>query len=174
MSEMIEMIPLVGVNIGSKEVCFGDTKEKIVEKLGAPQSIQEGNYYYFNNELRVDFDQQGRATFIEFLAGVDGNIQPQIYGVAAFQTEADSLYELLKSKNSGEGDDTENGYCYSFLNISVGVYREQTPVDVQAMIESAKEEGEPMADEDIQYEMKKANHWDTIGFGVRGYYCGKN
>lgn len=174
MSVSFEIIPLSGMKAGGRKICFGDPKEKIEEVLGTPQSTWEDSYYYFDSELRVDFDPQGRATFIELLAGADGSIQPQIYGVTAFQTDADSLYELLKSKNNGEVDDAEHGYSYSFLNISVGLYREQTPDDVQAMMEEAKEEGKPMAAEDIQFEMKKANHWDTIGFGVQGYYSGKD
>ena len=56
------------------------------------------------------------------------------------------------------------------MDISVGVYRESRPEDVQEMIESAKEDGEPMDVEEIEYEMRNATHWDTIGIGVKNYY----
>ena len=47
---------------------------------------------------------------------------------------------------------------------------ESTPENVSKMIDEAKDFGNPMSDEEIQYEMKKANHWVTIGVGVAGYY----
>ena len=170
MSDMVEMIPLVGIKIGNENINLLDSKEKVKLILGNPYSTYEQSYYYFENELRVDFNEQNLVEFIEFLAGIDGKIQPQIYGIRAFEVEADTLYEILKSKNNGDIDDSENGYSYSFLDISVGVYRESRPEDVQEMIESAKEDGEPMDVEEIEYEMRKATHWDTIGIGVKNYY----
>ena len=38
------------------------------------------------------------------------------------------------------------------------------------MIEEADGFGNPMSEEEIEYESKKANHWATIGIGVKGYY----
>ena len=72
--------------------------------------------------------------------------------------------------NNGEINDNENGYSYGFLNISVGIFRERTPEDVREMIEEAEEEGEELEQEDLEYEKRKAEHWATIGIGVKGYY----
>ena len=88
----------------------------------------------------------------------------------AFQTEADNLYNILSEKNHGGIDDSENGYSYSFLNISVGVFRSSIPDAVQEMIEDADEEGDPMEADEIEYEMRKANYWSTIGIGIENYY----
>lgn len=169
-SNIIEMIPLVGIKMQKKSINLLDLREKVKLVLGRPYGVHKNSYYYFNNELRIDFNKQGLVEFIEILSGVDGKIQPKIYGVKAFQIEANVLYEILKNENSGEIDDSENGYSYSFLNTSVGIYRETTPEDVEEMIEDAKEEGEPMDSQDIEYEIKKATHWDTIGIGVKDYY----
>jgi len=38
------------------------------------------------------------------------------------------------------------------------------------MIEEAASFGNPMSDDEIQHEMKSANHWGTIGVGISGYY----
>lgn len=46
----------------------------------------------------IDFNEQNRVEFIEFLAGIDGDIQPQIYGVNAFEVGADELYDILEEK----------------------------------------------------------------------------
>ena len=83
---------------------------------------------------------------------------------------ADDLYDMLSEKNHGEIDDSENGYSYGFLNISVGVYRPAVLEDVEDMIREANEDGAPMDEEEIKDEMKRADYWATIGIGVEGYY----
>ena len=98
--------------------------------------------------MRFDFDDDGKVEFIEFLGGIDGKLQPTIYGVSVFQSKADTLYNILSDENHGEIDDSGNGYSYGFLNISVGVFRPNIPKD----------------------EMKKANYWATIGIGTADYY----
>ena len=66
---------------------------------------------------------------------------------------------------------SQQGYSCAFLNISVGVYREIVPSDVMEMIEEMKADGIPTENnEDVAEEMRKANHWATIGVGVAGYY----
>lgn len=166
----IVIIPLEGVSLDDKEIRLGCTAEELKAALGEPRSAHENSLYYFGSELRVDLDANGRAEFIEFLGGTDGALQPTIYGVPAFKTGADDLYALLAEKNGGDIRDSENGYSYAFLNISVGVYRERTPESVEEMIEDAEDEGKPMDAEDIAFERKKAELWATIGIGRGGYY----
>ena len=56
------------------------------------------------------------------------------------------------------------------LAVCLGIYRETVPKEVEKMIEEAASFGNPMSDDEIQYEMKRANHWATIGVGIAGYY----
>jgi len=164
----IVITPLEGIRIGGKEIQLGSTLGELKAALGEPDFVHKNSQYY--SELRVDFGADGKAEFIEFLGGADGALQPIIYGVPAFKTSADELYKLLAEKNGGEIDDSENGYSYAFLNISVGVYRESIPEDVEEMISEAESEGFPMSDEDIADERKKAKFWATIGIGRADYY----
>ena len=120
--------------------------------------------------MRFDFDDDGKVEFIEFLGGIDGKLQPTIYGVSVVQSKADTLYNILSDENHGEIDDSENGYSYGFLNISVGVFRPNIPKDVEEMIVEAEEDGKPMDKEEMEDEMKKANYWATIGIGIADYY----
>ena len=76
----------------------------------------------------------------------------------------------MRKQNNGIIFDGENGYSYQFENIGVGIYRETVPKEVEKMIEEAASFGNPMSDDEIQYEMKRANHWATIGVGTAGYY----
>lgn len=166
----IIITPLEGVCIGGRRIRLGNTAEDIKTVLGKPERVHKNSLYYFASELRIDIGADGTAEFIEFLGGTDGALQPTIYGVSAFGTGADELYKVLAEKNSGGVNDSENGYSYAFLNISVGVYRESIPSDIEEMIAEAESEGCPMSAEDIAEERKKAAFWATIGIGIGGYY----
>lgn len=166
----IEIIPLVGIRWNDITIDLSAPREEVENLLGEPYGVREYSLFYFNNELRIDFDKNSKVEFMEFLAGMDGKIQPTIYGVHAFQTEAGNLYRILSEKNHGDIDDSENGYSYRFLNISVGVFRPSIPEDVQEMIEEADKDGEPMETDEIEYEMRKANYWSAIGIGIENYY----
>lgn len=166
----IVITPLKSVRIGGSEIRLGYTPNEFKSALGEPESLHKNSIYYFGNELRIDFGADGKAEFIEFLGGTDGALQPTIYGVPVFKTGADELYALLAEKNGGEIVDSENGYSYAFLNISVGVYRESIPEKVEEMIAEAESEGFPMSEEDIAMEWKKAEFWATVGIGRAGYY----
>ena len=166
----IEIFPLDKVVFDGVPVCFGMERSAVENVIGTGQLIGK-KYYYYNNELAIDYSENGMVEFIEFLGGVEGSLQPTIYGVSAFGTDAEELAEFLKQKNGGEIIDTEQGYSYSFSGISVGVYREIRPSDVTEMIEAMKADGIPTENnEDVAADMRRANHWATIGVGVAGYY----
>ena len=164
----IQIYPLDKVVFDNVSICLGMEKKAVELALGVGKAI--GNrYYYFNSEMAIDY-QENKVNFIEFLGGVDGKLKPTIYGVSAFDVEADELVDVLKTNNNGELCDDENGYSYQFSNISIGLYREAIPNEIAEIVEEAKSFGNPMSDDEIQYEMKRANYWATIGIGVTGYY----
>ena len=164
----IEIYPLKKILVDHVAICFGMEKSIVDTAIGNGQLI--GNKcYYFNNEMAIDYNNN-KVEFIEFLGGVDGMLKPTIYGKSAFEIQANDLFEILKDHNNGTIVDNENGYSYQFKNISVGVYREALPQEVEEMIKEAASFGNPMSDDEIQYEMKRANHWATIGVGIAGYY----
>lgn len=165
----IELFPLDKVMIDGIAVRLGMDRSSVEAAIGKGQRIKNRDYY-FGSEMAVYYDEDQRVEFIEFLGGIDGVLQPVIYGVSAFETSADELTELLTQKNDGDINDSERGYSYGFLNISVGVYRERIPSDVEDMIEDAEEDGEPLDDDETAEEYRKADHWATIGIGVEGYY----
>lgn len=166
----IEMFPLDKVVIDSVPICLGMERTEVEAKLGEGETFDQKRFYYYKSELSINYDSENKVEFIEFLGGINGKLHPVIYGVSAFDTKAGELYEILKQKNNGDIDDSEHGYSYGFLNISVGVYRELIPDDIDDMIEDAEEEGEELDEEDLEYERRKANYWATIGIGVAGYY----
>ncbi len=165
----IEIFPLEKVVIDGTALCLGMKQAEAEQIVGKGQFARD-RYYYYNSELAISYGKDGNIIFIEFLGGIDGQLKPIIYDVSAFDADADKVFELLKQHNGDAILDAERGYCYSFLNISVGVYRESTPENVTEMIEEAASFGDPMSDEDIEYETKKAHHWASIGFGIKDYY----
>ena len=166
----IELYPLEKIVIDGVPICFGMDQSAVEAVIGKGQLVRR-RHYYFGNEMAVDYSEGGTVEFIEFLGGIDGSLRPVIYGVSAFDIHADELSDLLRQKNDGEIDDSEQGYSFAFLNISVGVYRDRRPADVVEMIEEMKADGIPTeGNADIAEEMRKADHWATIGVGVAGYY----
>lgn len=169
MEYTVELIPGVGVVLDGKTVRLGDTRADVEQTLSAPSHTHWNALYYFANELRVDFDEEGRVEFIELLGGPDGKLQPVVFGLEAFQTEPETVAELLKGKNGDDFVDSESGYSYAFKKLSVGLYRESVLDNVTEMIEEASAGGHPLSAEDIAYE-KRRTHWATIGVGAEGYY----
>ncbi|MBD5473470.1 MAG: hypothetical protein HDR20_11440 [Lachnospiraceae bacterium] len=163
----IQIIPLEKIVIDGKDICLGMPKADVINLLGDGELIHR--HYYYNSELAIDYDEEGKVEFIEFLGGIDGKLQPAIYGKPAFETLADDIIDILTNKNGNEINDHENGCSYAFLNISVGIYRPTTPKDAAEDIEEMKCDGEYDA-EYAEEEMRKASHWATIGIGVKDYY----
>ncbi len=165
----IELYPLEKVVIDGVSIYLGMEQAAVESVIGKGELVGK-RYYYYDSEMAIDYNDNKTVEFIEFLGGHDGKIQPTIYGKYVFKTKADDLYNILCQNNHGDIDDNENGYSYGFLNICIGVYRSSIPENVQEMIAEAEENGEPMNAEEIEYEMKQANYWATIGIGVEGYY----
>jgi len=163
-----EIYPLEKIVINGDEIYLGMEKSAVEAVIGNGQAVGARNYY-FNGEMAIDYNDN-KVDFIEFLAGADGDIQPTIYGISAFGSDAEALYEILKKQNNGTVGDTEQGHSYQFHNISVGIYREAVPSEITELIEEAKSFENPMSNDEIQYEMKRAPHWSTIAIGVAGYY----
>ena len=164
----IEIFPLDKVVIDGVAIYLGMEQSAVEAAIGKGQVIGKRCYYFYNG-MALDY-RNNKVDFIEILGGVDGVLKPTIYGVSAFETQANDLFDVLKKQNNGVIRDSENGYSYQFENISVGVYREAVPKEIEEMIEEAASFGNPMSDDEMQYEMKRANHWATIGIGVTGYY----
>ena len=170
-SVSLELLPLEGLRLGDQLLPLSASKEQAEALLGPAEEFQGDQWYYAESELRLDFDQSGRLEFIEFLGGLEGTLQPTVYGLTAFQTGADELIEELTRHNDGPVDDSEQGYSYAFLNISVGVYRSILPQDVQELIAEMEENGLPTHNNpDVERDQSRAEHWETIGIGVAGYY----
>lgn len=163
------ILPLEGIQWDDQNILLGSTKKDIEAKLGQPDIVRN-SYYYFNSELRFDFSENNELEFIEFLSGCNGNIQPIIYGVKAFQVSADHLYNVLESNNSGDLVDCENGYSFAFPNIGIGIYRESTPNDVTDLINEMQETGmDTKENPNVAEEQLKASHWATISVAAADY-----
>lgn len=166
----IEIYPLDRITIDEKTV-YLNMSEKDVELLLGRGDIIGSSHYFFNSELRIDYSKNGKIEFIEFLGGTNGVLKPVIYGISAFEVPADELTELLVSKSNGNVNDSEAEYGYSFIDISVGIYRDLTPESVAEMIEEMIEDGESIENnDDVEADKIRANHWQTIGIGVKDYY----
>ncbi len=168
----VEVKLLDKIMIDDKNISLGMERKSVENILGVGNYFihDKNRVYYFNDEMRIDYGNDERIEFIEFLYGMDGNLQPIINGKAVFQIDAMELYNLLSDLNHGEIDDSEEPFSYGFLEISVGIYRESTAESVEELKTESEEDGNPMSQEEYENEMKQATHWMTFGIGVKDYY----
>lgn len=171
----ITIYPLKGIDIdGVGTIHLGQSRSEVEATLGEPKSdySDEKRSAYLNYECKIDYDDADAVTFIEFFAGpFPERIRLQLYGIDPFQIGADNLVALLKEKNDGPVDGGDGGFSYSFLNISVGIWRDAREEDVQEWVEEKKADGEYEIDRQwIEEELAKSKNYWTIGIGVPGYY----
>lgn len=170
----IKIIPLEGIeieNIG--KLLLGDSKSNIKKLLGKPSVISDKvQSYYDDYELRIDFDKNGRAEFIEFIYGpFPEKTELELYEINPFQIGAAQLVTLLSEKNNGKVDDREAEYCYTFFNLSVGLWRQATEQDVEDEMADMKANNEYEENKEwLEEDLKKSKNFWTIGVGVKDYY----
>ena len=170
----IEILPLDGIvieNIG--KLSLGQSKSEIEKLLGKPSDSSNLKQLFFDEyEVRIDLDKKGNAEFIEFIYGpFPEKTELSIYGVNPFQIGATKLVEILTEKNNGKIDDSEAEYCYTFQNISVGVWRQLTEQNVEESIAEMKADNEYEENKDwLNEDLNKAKNFWTIGIGVKNYY----
>lgn len=165
--------PLEGLQIfNGKHLIFGDSKEKILEKIGEPSTVNNNQLFYDNFEFRIDLDENEKFEFIECIYGPFlEKTEVEIYGINPFKTLSSQLIQILTDKNHGVIDKTEEPYCYAFINSSIGVFRESCEDDIEEMISEMKELGTYEENKDqILEDKKKAKFFWTIGIGKKNYY----
>ena len=171
MIKNIHLLPLEGMEYDGLSIRFGDGEEAVTRVLGEPVARRGSRCYYCDHELALDFDSRGELEFIEFLGGVEGALRPTIYATDIFDADADELLSVLLERNGGDVDDSEAGYSYALRRLSIGLYREITPEDVNAMLrEMLNVDLTQLGGLDIEQEQRKARHWATVGLGRPGYY----
>ena len=166
----VVIYPLDRVEIDGQSLRLGDS-QMAVEAVFGPGEPAGNRWYYDHMQLAVDYDNAGKAEFIEFLGGPDGSLRPLIDGVSIFDAGAEEVTALLTKKNGGKPRDLENGHCLCFTSISVGLFRARTPEDVREMEEEMRAEGVfPEGNPELNSEWRMALHWNAVGIGRVGYY----
>ncbi|RZJ54061.1 MAG: hypothetical protein EOO44_06395 [Flavobacterium sp.] len=170
----IEILPLDGVEIENVgKISLGQSKSEVEQLLGQPSTNSNQNrLFYTDYEFRIDLDKNGKIEFIEFIYGpFPERTELSIYGINPFQIGADQLLEVLTEKNNGRIDNSEADYCFGFLNIAVGVWRDATPKDIEESIAEMKVNNEYEENKDwIEEDLTKAKNFWTIGIGIKNYY----
>lgn len=166
----IELFPLKGIVMDGVSLEFGMKKTAIDDLIG-PSEVIRNRHYYLNGELAIDYTADERVEFIEMLGGIDGQLQPILYGIPVFISDAEAVYRLLKQRTGDDRRDAEQEYSIQFPQIGVGLFREICPRDILEMIAEMEADGIPTDNNpDLEADIRRANHWATIGLGAAGYY----
>ena len=171
MEHQINLIPLQGMEWDGVPLSFGQSRAEVSALLGDAEEVRGKRACYRGGELALDFDADDRLEFIEFLGGVEGKLRPELYGQDVFAADADELCADLAERNGPDIDEDEAPYCYALRGLSVGLYREVAPQDIDAMLrEMCKMDLTQLGGIDIEDERQKAGHWAAVGIGQADYY----
>ena len=169
----IKIFPLIGIEIeGLGTIKLGEEKAEIETLFGLPETAFDNQSFYDKYEFRIDYDKFNKVEFIEFIYGpYPEKSELTIFNINPFSIGDQNLIDLLTKENNGEIDDSEAEYCYSFKEISVGIFRESTPKDVEEMIVEMKENGDYEENKNwVEEDLDKSKNFWTIGIGVKNYY----
>lgn len=170
----ITILPLEGIEIEDiGKLLLGASGKSIEELLGPPSDGSDKRRLFYNEyEFRIDLDKNNNSEFIECIGGpFPEKTDVSVYDINPFQVGAEKLIEILSEKNNGKIDDDEAEYCYTFLNIAVGVWRQCTVQDVEEDIARMKADDEYDENKNwVEEDLEKAKNFWTIGIGVKNYY----
>ena len=170
MDHKITLLPLEGIDFDHTRLSFGSTRTEAESALGPVQNVHRNRCYFFNGELALDFDGADRLEFIEFLGGPGGTLSPALFGLSVFDTDAQELLDLLEEKG-GPADDVDGGYTVTVPSLSVGLYREISPADVEELVRAmSRMDVTTLGHVDLAAEQRRAQRWETIGIGRENYY----
>lgn len=168
----IKLIPLIGIDIENIGIIqFGVDIHDIKSKLGEPDSQNDTELYYDKFKFRIDLNEKKAFEFIEIQGPTPENIEINIFNINPFTINANEFLEILTIENNGTIDDSEAPYCYCFMNISIGLWREFTENDILNTIEEMKVLGDyEKSKEWLNQDLEKSKHFWSIGIGQKDYY----
>ena len=171
MKKQMTLIPLKGIEVNGAPISFGMSRSETERILGPADREHKNRRYYLGGELALDFDGANGIEFIEFLGGSEGALSPELYGLPVFDTDAGELLALLEEKG-GESDDLDGGYTVTVPALSVGLYREIAPADVEELVRAmAKMDVTTLSHVNLADEQRRAARWETVGIGKEHYYA---
>lgn len=167
----IFLIPLEGAIVNNAKILFQLPKEEIVNLIGEPNEIIDNQYFYNDLDFRLDFDDNNQLEFMECQGPYSETSDFKLYDINPFALSDDELIQLLNEKNNGEVDDFEAPNSYSFMEVSVGIWRASSPSDIEDTIAEMKKNNEYNNSEAIMLqELEKSRHFWSIGIGRENYY----
>ena len=160
------------VKKSKNHLIFKMVKTELLKKIGRPSSENGNQLFYDDYELRIDIDQYDHVEFIECIYGPFlEKTEIEINNINPFKTKSSDLIQILSEKNNGKIDQSEEPYCYAFLNSSVGIYRDSCEVDIDEMITEMKNTGEYESNKDwVLNDKEKAQFFWTVGIGKAKYF----
>jgi len=167
MKKIIKLMPLEGILIqNSLQIRLGMSDKELYNIIGKPDNKYEQEIFYDEYDIKIELDSFNKIEYIEILSNEIINVE--IYKINPLELYADQLIDLLKGKNGDDIFVESNGIGYIFNNISVRLWRESTPDDINDIIIESKQDGvyDEMKDE-IMSDLEKSKKFTTIGIGKK-------
>ncbi|MCM1160967.1 MAG: hypothetical protein NC412_07070 [Roseburia sp.] len=153
--------PHEGILVEGKLIALGKAMEQAIGILGQGERFDD-TYYFEEGNIAI-FVENEIINYIELRRSDDQTMYVTLDELDIFGSEKKEVSKQLASKNL-EPPVEEDEYAESFKNLGISIYTGISEKDVEEMVEEAKADGvyEEML-EDIQKDMERARHVETIG-----------
>jgi hypothetical protein len=170
-SPKIRIQPTLGIDI----ISFYDDRETVQKRIkGGTKADGTAIDYYTSYGFHVHYDKvTNLVCFIEIMYDMQAVFD--LYDKNPFHAPVEEMVALLTEKNGADINKLQSPRSYIFLDISLGIFRNSTPEQMDDYLEKAKVEtpdyfvdGKPQ--EWLQIDIDKAKHFQTIGLGNKDYF----
>lgn len=137
----------VSPRLGVGPVKLGMTRDQVREVLGQSPMARAKTDRYFDNALRVDFDDEGHAELVELWSSE--HFTAMFLGQNVFAVPAVELVKAIACQSPYDPNDPELGYAFTFPGLGISLWREHLP--------ESDQDG-------------AGRYFDTVAVAVQGYW----
>ncbi|WP_454192446.1 Imm26 family immunity protein [Paenibacillus sp. Marseille-Q7038] len=167
-NKVVDVIP--GERIGKLYLGMSEKECRAVLESYRKEHLKGLWNYSFNDVFRIDYDQEGKSSFIEMVTGYEPELlQVRIHlpeqTVDAFHTKAKMLIPIIDKVSPYDRSEEDNGYAYYFKELGLALWRGNVLEEEQIEEAWYKE----MCAENQQDELRFM-YFETVSVMVPDYY----
>lgn len=165
---VIDVIP--GERIGNLRLGMSEGECREVLEAYRKEYIKGRWHYTLHDALRIDYDEQGKASFIELVTGYEPELLQVLIHlpeqmVDAFHTKANTLIPIIDEVSPYDRSEESPGFAYYFKELGLALWRGNV-FEEEQMNEAWYQE---MCVENQQDELRFL-YFETVSVMTPGYY----
>ncbi|MCH4888919.1 hypothetical protein EZV73_15090 [Acidaminobacter sp. JC074] len=151
-------------------LALGMSKTEVEKIIGKASDNYQSTFYYFNNNLQLEFDINGCLAFIQL--SNNQHFIASFKDLNLFDLKDIEIDDLFSCYCTVDRNDPEYGYSYNYRSLQLIFWRKSNPENLRIELNELKETDEDYSDQLEFYleEIQRCQHFDTIAIYVEGYY----